>query len=135
MSAATVDLRGLDLLDAAIDHIERHPETWRQDEYRCRSGMCLAGWIGELAGGTWAAPLGDHWDEWMRAGPEDPERDVQPDETQGLVIHVAERAERLIGVSRYVDDDLYGRDLFAGGNTLDDIKAMRDDLRARAAAL
>jgi hypothetical protein len=126
MPETTTDLRGLDLLDAAIGHIEQHPETWDQGSYRCDSGMCLAGWIGELAGGEWIEPVGDRYSEWMVAEPGDPEDYVNGK----AAIHVAERAERLIGRSRYivVDDDEC--DLFAGWNSLAEIKAMRDSLRA-----
>jgi hypothetical protein len=143
----TTDLRGLDLLDAAIDHIEKHPETWDQGRYRCASGMCLAGWIAELGGGQWAAPPREHRDgpggehgECLLAEAEDNPQDVEfEDDLEGGVshIHVAERAERLIGVSRHVGPPQpphgLGRDLFDGLNTLGDIKAMRDDLRAGAA--
>ena len=39
-----------------LDHIKAHPETWNQGEWRCRTGMCYAGWLVTLAGGTWLYP-------------------------------------------------------------------------------
>lgn len=134
----TADLRGLDLLDAAIDHIEKHPETWNQRSYRCATGMCLAGWIAVLAGGQWATPPmtlpGHHLEhgECLTAEPDDPAAVVADWGCETPHIHVA---ERLIDVSRYVDNtgDDHERDLFDGMNDLDEIKAMRDDLRAGAA--
>jgi hypothetical protein len=122
----TADLRGLDLLDAAIDHIEKHPETWDQTTWRCRTGMCLAGHIAILAGGRWAAATGCHLVR-EPGEPADPYLSLES-------VRVSCRAERLIG-ARILDgdeDDEDDRDLFDANNTLDDIKAMRDKLRAGA---
>jgi hypothetical protein len=120
----TAQLRGLDLLDAAIDHIEKHPETWEPAAYRCTTGMCLAGWIAEQPGGEWAGAPGYLDEEYLVREPED-----DPDDIEEEGVHAAERAERLIGRSRCIDGG-WPNDLFAGSNTLDDIKAMRDVLRA-----
>ena len=125
-SQVTADLRGLDLLDAAIDHIEKHPETWDQTTWRCRTGMCLAGHIAILAGGRWAAATGCHLVR-EPGEPADPYLSLES-------VRVSCRAERLIG-ARILDgdeDDEDDRDLFDANNTLDDIKAMRDELRAGA---
>lgn len=132
--SADCGLRGLDLLDAAIAHIEAHPETWVQGSYRCASGMCLAGTIGELAGGQWGGPVTDdavtgHRQCMIREPGDDPRHIAEWECGRGH-IHVAERAERLLGISRYVDGPYVGnRDLFDAANTLDGLKAMRDDLR------
>jgi len=116
-------LRGLALLDAAISHIEAHPETWAQDVYRCRTGCCLAGHIALLAGGRWASSLPA--DEHMAREPGD--EDLGGYCCEPGLTHVADRARRLLGFSEYMPD---GRSLFRGQNTLDDIRAMRDELAA-----
>ena len=36
-----------------LDYIKAHPERWDQGEWRCSTGMCYAGWLATLAGGTW----------------------------------------------------------------------------------
>lgn len=33
--------------------IENNPQTWKQDAWRCKTGMCFAGWTVELAGMKW----------------------------------------------------------------------------------
>jgi hypothetical protein len=116
---SATDLRGLDLLDAAIDHIEKHPDTWTQSQYRCKTGMCLAGWTAVLAGGQFANPAYPGDDRLL------PEPGDRPDDLYEGFVFAHERAERLLGLS--VDD---ANELFAGGNKLADIKRMRDDLRA-----
>jgi hypothetical protein len=131
-------LRGLELLDAAIAQIEAHPETWKQGSYRCGTGMCLAAHIGELAGGWWVIPDdADHpRSQWMVAEPGDPPEHVDTESDYGPMIHVSDRAEHLLGFSRYIslddaeaDDNgetLESDDLFDGLNTLEDIRAIRD---------
>jgi hypothetical protein len=131
----TTELRGLPLLDAAIAHIEAHPETWEQGSYRCESGMCLAGWIGELAGGTWAAPATSGLAEYMLAGPGDENDLVYPCGEDAPMVPVADRAERLLGFSRFIDGWPWGeRDLFASSNTLARIRRMRGEIAAREAS-
>lgn len=130
------ELRGLDLLDAAIAHIEAHPETWLQGSYRCESGMCLAGWAAQLAGGQWvtSADSDPEFRANMTAERDDPAQDVDFDPDYGQIIHVADRAERLLG-GRFLDEVEDGEDepdLFAADNTLDDLKRMRDRLRSGA---
>jgi hypothetical protein len=45
-----------DLFVAVLAQIEKHPETWVQDFYRCDSGRCFAGWATELSGVPWLQP-------------------------------------------------------------------------------
>lgn len=138
---ADIGLRGLDLLDAVIAHIEQHPETWEQDYWRCGTAMCIAGWTAEMAGGEWVTRRSGTGvlAEYLVATADDLEESVI-----GLAhgrepgrIHVADRAARLLGFYSEMcaalgnpDDE---RDLFGEGNTLADIKQMRDDLRAHFA--
>lgn len=41
------------LLRETLAAIEAHPEQHHQGDFRCRSGMCFAGWAAQLAGGVW----------------------------------------------------------------------------------
>ncbi|RYZ17201.1 MAG: hypothetical protein EOO70_02595, partial [Myxococcaceae bacterium] len=56
---ASTPLRGLPLLDLVIAQIELTPQTWHQAEWRCESGMCVAGWVAHLAGGKWLTAASD----------------------------------------------------------------------------
>ena len=129
-------LRGLDLLDAAIAHIEAHPGTWYQASWRCGSGVCLAGHMAELAGGTWLTPADSPDSVYLaaEAGEVGTLIQVPGGEVRGTLVSL--RAERLLGVPpdmrSALEDTDDERDLFDADNTLDDIKAMRDDLRAAA---
>lgn len=126
MAVAVTDLRGLPLLDYAIDWITQHPETWVQETYRCKSGMCLAGWICELTGATWVAGYSrnDELSECVIAEPDD--------NLPGMsAIHCSDRAARLIGHPDVEDCD---DTLFAGGNTLDGIRSYRDELASYLAS-
>lgn len=131
-------LRGLDLLDAAITQIEQHPETWDQGRWRCKSGMCLGGWMCDLTGGRWLTGAGEDGRAYLVPEPGEEQWDIIVVGPGIKGVPAGVRAERLLGfgASMYKalgnpDDD---RDLFSAYNTLADIKAMRDDLRAHAAA-
>lgn len=97
-----------------LDHIDAHPEQWNQGLYigkaECGTVACFAGWACLLSG---EEPLFSMWDpnetSWLRAG-----RDEFP---------VSERAQQLLGVSRYVehDDQEHDDDLFGGHNTREDL--------------
>lgn len=41
----------VDLANRVLEQIEAHPETHNQDEWRCLTGMCFAGWTVQLGGG------------------------------------------------------------------------------------
>nr|WTB31411.1 hypothetical protein OG781_19670 [Streptomyces sp. NBC_00830] len=51
MSENTYDVARL---DKAIEEITLHPETWNQGEWRCGTGIGLAGHIVEQNGDQWA---------------------------------------------------------------------------------
>lgn len=34
-----------------LDHIDAHPELWRQGDWHCGSAYCFGGWAVELSGG------------------------------------------------------------------------------------
>lgn len=43
------------LLRKTLEHIEAHPEEWKQETWRCATGMCFAGWAVTIADRQWAA--------------------------------------------------------------------------------
>ncbi|RJL21044.1 hypothetical protein [Bailinhaonella thermotolerans] len=121
-------LRGPALAVAAITHIAHNPDTWDQNDWRCRTSMCLAGHIAELSGGRWLA----HWDPdrsgwyvgserldfFREALPYGPlaylhaEPDDSPDHIRRYedipVVSVPDRANRLLGRT---DHGLFDADL------------------------
>lgn len=120
-------LRGLALLDAAIAQIEQHPETWRQSALRCETGMCVAGHGADLAGGRWATGRSDDFAGYLLPEEDDPPGDVWDYPfLDGPLVAAWNRAKRLMGLT---DDQ--ADDLFAIGNTLADIRLIRDELAAR----
>jgi hypothetical protein len=136
--SADCGLRGLDLLDAVIAQIEAHPETWNQDEWRCESGMCVAGWVAEMAGGQWltsdpgamgSAPSVHFLRRWaLIATPEDDTEFVRVIDGTG-VIQAGNRASRLLGLTQDQADDLFSEE-----NDLQDIKDFRNEISAGSAA-
>lgn len=133
--------RGLALLDEAIDQIEMHAKAaeaggkcqWEQGEWRCASGMCLAGWVSQLAGGKWATPVSSDndyqpYEDCLVAEAGDDSDDVMASTSAGTVIHAQERATRLLGLGH---DDAYT--LFEGDNTVETIKGIREELIAEGA--
>lgn len=128
--------RGIALLDEAIEQVTLQSLAgdkgqWNQADWRCGSGMCLAGWIDQLAGGEWLTPAGDQFEDYMVAEDSDqgdPDYGDPPVDALGRHgVHAADRAERLLApdVSRYTADAL-----FAGDNTLQDIKDIRASIPA-----
>lgn len=114
-------LRGLPLLDAVIAQIEANPQTWTQKSYRCRTGMCVAGWVCEMTGGRWLHTL----EESRYLSLLEPVDGDSPDDISDGQVHAAERAARLLGLDEDTADNL-----FDGGNSLAEIKAIRDEIAA-----
>lgn len=127
MTAADCGLRGLALLDAVIEHIGGHPETWNQDDYRCGSGLCVAGLAAEMAGGRWAADPDDVAAAWLLAEGDDPPGDVLPVGPHRRVVAARSRAIRLLEISSGTASNL-----FYGANSLDTIRRIRDEIAAGA---
>jgi len=132
--------RGLPLLDEAIEQIELHSVSprgqWYQGDWRCESGMCLAGWIDQLAGGEWLSPAGDDFNsDLLVPEPEDDADELRRaydgyDYVPGREgVPAMVRAVRLIGLSweQYSATRIWG-DIFSGENTLEMIKGIRDEL-------
>lgn len=120
------------LLDQVLDHIEAHPDTWRQGAWRCATGMCFAGWAVQLTGGQWATDPTDDPDDLsdaVIADGDDPAEDISlmPDgHTQ--VVAAFLRARRKLGLRPG-----QATRLFAGRNTLEDLRRIVADLKAAAA--
>lgn len=90
----------LDLLDAVMDHIDRHPEEWRQKSWFCGTAACFAG----------HAVLMDGWEVVHVFG------DIEKD---GKLDMVGRVAQRLLGLTVEQADRL-----FMSINTLDDLHLM-----------
>ncbi|WP_084963292.1 hypothetical protein [Thermoactinospora rubra] len=112
------------LLRATLAHIEAHPETWNQKVYRCKSGMCFAGWAAELAGGRWitqdpTAPFS----LYLAADRDDDPDYVREFPLVGRVIDVDDRARQVLGL-----DDDQADELFSADNGIDDIRRIVGEL-------
>jgi len=104
-----------ELFVAVLAQIEKHPETWDQNDWRCESGMCFAGWACDLSGVRWANPAEATYGAAQI---------VHGDST----FSAADLAVRLLGLadtySEFTDDYHYGsgaQHLFHAANTLDDL--------------
>lgn len=116
------------LLDKVLDHIRAHPEQHQQQQFRCETGMCVAGWAAELAGRKWAFPAGLGWPSSLVLA-EPGELFVKTTGDGAYVVECFDAASALLGLT---ETDAY--DLFEGSNTLSDIERIVDELRARDAA-
>lgn len=109
------------LLKRTLAHIKANPSGWNQDNWRCGTGMCFAGRAAILAGGTWYSPDPDERGIYeglpvavlmLADGDDDPEDvAVLPNGTR--VVHVRDRAQRILGLT--YDD---AEELFAASNML-----------------
>jgi hypothetical protein len=134
MTTNDITPEGVDiaLLDAAIEQIKLHPETWEQGAWRCETGMCVAGWVVTLAGDSFAYPA-DSPDAALVLVPKgtseavvwvDPEHHESIREGYELAF-CETRANELLGFP------LYGSPaIFEPRNTLEDIERYRDEIAA-----
>lgn len=108
------------LLRQTLAHIEANPETWDQARYRratdCGTAYCFAGWAAELSGVKWTTPADDFFAGFVLDG----------DAGETCVDEVA---ARLLGIE-HTRDDFEDIPLFDGGNTLDDLRRIVDELCA-----
>lgn len=109
----------LDLLDRSMDVVRREAVkgdhgTWRQEMWRCNTGMCLAGHVAHLAGAKWAFPHVDNEVNSFQV--------VTPD---GSVTPVYVYATAALGLNRYDTAELFNSE-----NTLDDLEEIVRDIKA-----
>lgn len=106
------------LLQKALDHIEQHPEEWRQAVWgmatslnSCGTVACLAGHIALMDGWTptYDERVGDEWFGVKR---------------DGHITSVSHAAGRALGVDPVVGNDY----LFAGNNTREDLWRIANEL-------
>lgn len=131
------DTPNIELLEATYTFIEAHPEHWQQTMWRCKTGMCFAGWAADLAGGKWlTSPASDEGEgenllateDYLAPEPGDDGRCTRSLYINGDTIegtHVEDRAMRVLGLNH---DD--AEDLFNGSNSLSDIRQAIDRLKA-----
>ena len=104
-----------ELAHKVLDHITANPKTWNQEEWRCDSGMCYAGWAVTLsdAGLRW---LNDDtsWVILPEGFPEVHYEWKEDGERRAQAVNVA---EILLDI-----DNLSARRLFRSVNTLEDLR-------------
>lgn len=123
---ALITREGLERLDAALAHIDAHPEEWFQrnwalresTETLCGTSYCLAGWIVVLAGGE---------PDWYRIGDED---DRYWDEAASATLNgerhtISRHARELLGMD-YAESSA----LWDGNNDRARLTELRDRLAA-----
>jgi len=112
----------------ANDDLPEDEGGWNQDEWRCETGRCFAGWGATLAGAVFANDVyatefvgidRATYMGYMRA----PARVVV--EVNGETWHVADYAQRALGLT-----DLERNKLFYPDNTLSDIDQVIAKMRA-----
>jgi len=116
------------LLRQTMAQIEAHPEQWDQGswtkELTCGTAYCFAGWAAVLSGARFAK---NAYSQEFRSCVIPPGRI--------LPVDVADYAADLLGVEHYEtersDEDNYVH-LFNGGNDLDDLRQIVDELCADA---
>lgn len=93
---------------ATLDYIEQHPEEWKQEYFRCRTGCCFAGHAALLGGAWWAYP-------------EVPESEsMQYREGKTIrTMHVARVAAKFLEVVAH--DEVFAM-LFNSSNTLESLR-------------
>lgn len=128
---------------ATLDQIMAHPEEWYQDNWRCESGMCFAGWAVTLSGGKFVNALADDsaYDEYLFAQKSDDPDHMYPIGENGepvysydyefvpfnpkvhdpkkYMISTESRAIRKLGLDVSEGEDA---ELFAGNNSLQDLQ-------------
>ncbi|MEV0616085.1 hypothetical protein AB0I81_22420 [Nonomuraea sp. NPDC050404] len=111
------------LLREVLHQIETHPEMWVQKEWRCRTGMCFAGWAADLSGGRWLTHATHYLSTNLAPESGDDPADVHERDGIGPSVDVEVRATRVLGLSMVQADEL-----FSGGNDLDEIRQMVTEL-------
>lgn len=114
----------VNLLQRTLDFIEEHPDKHDQEHWRCGTSACFAGWAVTLDGGVWVHDQS----EYLLPRDDDPDADVKylghyadvkVVGDQGKGVHVADRAQRILGLL-----DSQVEDLFADDNDLEDLREL-----------
>lgn len=117
-----------ELLRRTLDHIKANPAEWNQDQWRCDTAMCFAGWSATLAGCTWIRD--DNYQSHVVAEPADVwSRTMWVGRLDHTVVHVSERARRVLGLT-----SKQAVTLFSPDNGLDDLERIVGELCAQAEA-
>lgn len=95
------------LLREVLAQIETHPETWKQGDWRCGTGMCFAGWTGELTGGKWIADADSMIASYLVVEPGDSLNHLRHLREVGYAVGVEDRATRLLGLTQDQAGDLF----------------------------
>lgn len=112
------------LLRKTLEHIEAHPEEWNQGVWLCATSACFAGHAVVLAGGEWVEI--EHA-VFVRADADDNPADLANVDDKGQVVTVADRAQRILGLSWRE-----ARILFHSDNNLDDLRRIVGELIEQA---
>lgn len=118
------------LLDETLAWIWAHPEEWKQEYWRCETGMCFAGWAAELAGAVWLTGTEDARSHLVKAEADDPPEHISLSAMRfgaSDAVWVRTRAQRLLGLTWDEADAL-----FMETNRLVDIRRIVGEIRARA---
>lgn len=128
-----------EIVVSVYHHVKNNPDTWHQDEWRCGSGMCFAGWMVAAAApevlivadqnscqsiGSTSGLDSSHLAEW-----------TQHFEEVDNYFCISSAAEAILGISPYVQvlftqlvpgdyeiGDIAGWSLFDGNNSISEIR-------------
>ena len=104
-----------------LDYIKAHPERWDQGEWRCSTGMCYAGWLATLAGGTW---MDEDFGSYTTSATLALLPGEEPDpSTDGPCVHASTRASALLGIGVQTSSHLFNAD-----NGIVEIKSHLDEI-------
>jgi len=139
-------LPNVPLLRKVREHIEAHPEEWRQNDWRtvrdCGTAYCFAGWACQIDGGEWILDSswidGGEWvldSSWIDGGLDSSWLEPRPDDPPGCIdapcgidgIRAGARARRILGLTADEADEL-----FCAHNTLYGIDRALAGIYARA---
>lgn len=126
----------VELLDRTMAEVEkaarRKRRTWDQGTYRrvtdCGTAMCFAGWALTLDGAKWADEVtDDHVDSWSVVARRGEPLDMRTSEGVRLAFAPV-AAQKRLGLT-----DPEADHLFAGDNTLADLRRIVSEIKERAA--
>lgn len=107
------------LLKKTVKYIGNNRKEWDQANWRCGTGMCVAGTAAFLAGAEWADPDPDgEYAEYVKATGEFAD-DATAATVDGIgrVMHIREYAAKVLKLNEPAADDLFG-----GENSLKQIR-------------